>query len=79
MAVPADAPHPRNAQLFLNFLLRPEIAAKNTNMTRYATAVAPSYPLVDPVVYNNHNIYPTPEMLGHYIRSWHIPWRSRGS
>ena len=29
LAIPADAPHVRNAHLFINYLLRPEIAARN--------------------------------------------------
>ncbi|NES98183.1 MAG: polyamine ABC transporter substrate-binding protein, partial [Desertifilum sp. SIO1I2] len=31
LAIPADAEHPRNAHLFIDFLLRPEIAAKNSS------------------------------------------------
>ena len=30
LAIPADAPHPRNAHLFINYLLRPDVAAKNS-------------------------------------------------
>ena len=33
----ADAPHPGNAHLFLNYLLRPEVAAPISIETRYAT------------------------------------------
>ena len=36
MAIPADAPHLRNAHLFINFLLRPDIAARNSNLIKYA-------------------------------------------
>ena len=35
--IPADAPHPDNAHLFLNYLLRPEVdRAPISNETRYA-------------------------------------------
>ena len=34
LAVPADAAHPRNAHLFINYLLRPDVAAKNSNTIR---------------------------------------------
>ncbi len=34
--IPADAPHPGNAHLFLNYLLRPEVIAAISNETRYA-------------------------------------------
>ena len=30
LAIPADAPHPNNAHLFINFLMRPEVAARNS-------------------------------------------------
>ena len=30
LAIPADAPHPSNAHLFINYLLRPDVAAKNS-------------------------------------------------
>ena len=32
LAIPADAPHPKNAHLFIDYLLRPEVAAKNSNL-----------------------------------------------
>ncbi len=35
--IPADASHPGNAHLFLNYLLRPEVAAPIVVETRYAT------------------------------------------
>ena len=36
--IPADAPHPGNAHLFINYLLRPEVIAEISNFTRYANA-----------------------------------------
>ncbi len=59
LAIPADAPHPRNAHLFINYLLRPDVAAKNSALMHYATGNAAAYPLVDPAVYNDPGIYPT--------------------
>ena len=59
LAIPADAPHPRNAHLFINYLLRPEVAAKNSTMMHYATSNAAAYKLIDPVVYNDRGIYPS--------------------
>jgi putrescine transport system substrate-binding protein len=58
LAIPADAPHPRNAQLFINYLLRPEIAAKNSAQTHFATANAAAYALIDPSVYHDQELYP---------------------
>jgi putrescine transport system substrate-binding protein len=40
------APHPDNASLFLNYLLRPDIAARITNVVGFANGVISSAPLV---------------------------------
>ena len=60
-AIPKDAPHPRNAELFINYMLRPEVAARNSSFLHYQTSNAAAYPLVDPAVYNDRGIYPAPE------------------
>ena len=36
MAIPADAKHPNNAHLFINYVMRPEVAASITNEVTYA-------------------------------------------
>jgi len=61
MAIPVDALHPNNAHLFINYMLRPEVSARNSSIVHYATANAAAYALVDPVVYNDHAIYPSAE------------------
>ncbi|HEX4024855.1 MAG TPA: polyamine ABC transporter substrate-binding protein [Steroidobacteraceae bacterium] len=63
LAVPADAPHPRNAHLFINYLLRPQVAASNSSTEHYATGNAAAYHLVDPDVYADHGIYPTAQQM----------------
>lgn len=65
LAIPADAPHPGNAHLFINYLLRPDVAAKNSALMHYATSNAAAYPLVDPEIYNDHGIYPTEAQKAH--------------
>ena len=40
LAIPADAPHARNAHLFIDYLLRPDVAAQNSNLIKYANAVS---------------------------------------
>ena len=59
MAIPADAPHPGNAHLFINYMLRPEVSARNSSFVHFATSNAAAYPLVDPAVYNDQSIYPS--------------------
>ncbi|HKZ74285.1 MAG TPA: polyamine ABC transporter substrate-binding protein [Steroidobacteraceae bacterium] len=62
LAIPADAKHPKNAHLFIDYLLRPEISAKNSNFVNYANSNAASYVLVKDEVRNDTSIYPTPEV-----------------
>jgi putrescine transport system substrate-binding protein len=63
MAVPADAGHVKNAHLFIDYMLRAEVAAKNSNFISFANSNAASWPLVSPEVKNNPGIFPTPEMM----------------
>jgi putrescine transport system substrate-binding protein len=60
--IPADARNPDAAHRFLDFVLRPEIAALNTNFIGYANGVAPSLPLVDAAIRNDPTIYPPEEL-----------------
>jgi putrescine transport system substrate-binding protein len=60
--IPADAPHPDNAHLFLNYLLRPEVIAAISNETRYAAPNPRAMQFVLPEVRNDPAVYP-PEAL----------------
>jgi len=60
--IPADAPHPGNAHLFLNYLLRPDVAAAISNETRYATPNVPALSMLDPKVRNDPAVYPSEEV-----------------
>jgi putrescine transport system substrate-binding protein len=62
VAIPADAPHPKNAQLFINFLLRPDIAARNTNFLKYANGDDPAVEQLQSAVRNDPGIYPPPQV-----------------
>jgi putrescine transport system substrate-binding protein len=62
LAIPADAPHVRNAHLFIDFLLRPDIAARNSNLIKYANALIPSIQPLDAAVVNDPGVYPSPEV-----------------
>ncbi|HEV7276022.1 MAG TPA: polyamine ABC transporter substrate-binding protein [Devosiaceae bacterium] len=61
-AIPADAPNVDNAHAFINFMLRPEIAAANTNYVYYASGNLSALELIDDEVKNDPAIYPTPEV-----------------
>ena len=57
MAIPKDAPHPNNAHLFINYMLRPEVAAGLTNKVFYANANAASLRFVKKDVAENKTIF----------------------
>jgi putrescine transport system substrate-binding protein len=61
-AIPADAPHPNNAHAFINYMMKPEVAAANSNFVNYATGNAASVALVDESVRNDPGVYPPPEV-----------------
>lgn len=62
MAIPKEAPHPNNAHLFLNYILRPEVIAGATNFITYANANAAATQFVHDEIKNNPAIYP-PEQV----------------
>jgi putrescine transport system substrate-binding protein len=62
LAIPADAKHPRNAHAFIDYLLRPEVAASNSNFVNYATANTAALAQVREDLRNDPGIYPTPEV-----------------
>ena len=63
LAIPKGARHPRNAHAFINFLIRPDIAAQVTNDTFIPTAIVRSFPLVDKKIRDNASIYPPQESM----------------
>jgi putrescine transport system substrate-binding protein len=63
MAIPADAPHPQNALLFINYILRPEVHASLTNKVFYANPNKASLKFVDKDVAANPSVFLKPEDL----------------
>lgn len=64
MAIPKAAPHQFTAEVFLNFMLQPDVAADNANTTGYATANGTAVEkYVAPEVAKNPAIYPPAEAL----------------
>ncbi|MDO6461815.1 polyamine ABC transporter substrate-binding protein [Granulosicoccaceae sp. 1_MG-2023] len=58
MAIPVDAPHPDNAHAFLNFMMDPQIMARNSNYVYYANGNKASQPLLNEDVIGDPAIYP---------------------
>lgn len=57
MAIPADAANVENAYKFINYRLRPEVAAGDTNKVLYPSPVMGGEKLIKPEVANNKTIY----------------------
>jgi putrescine transport system substrate-binding protein len=69
LAIPADAPHPRNAHLFINYLLRPDVAARNTSLVKYANGVAASTALLSDELRNDPVVYPPADVRARLVPS----------
>lgn len=57
-AIPADAKNVAEAHEFINFMLKPEIAAMNTNFVSYASGNLAAKQFVKPEILNDPGIYP---------------------
>jgi spermidine/putrescine transport system substrate-binding protein len=61
--VPANSPNQYTAELFLNFIMRPEVNAGIANENQYATPNEAAYPFIEPEILNNPFIFPPNEDL----------------
>ena len=59
-AIPADAPNKDNAYAFINYMLRADVAAKNSNMVSYASGNLAAKTEIRKDILDNPNIYPDP-------------------
>jgi spermidine/putrescine-binding protein len=59
MVIPANSPNKYTAELFLNFIMRPEIAAKISNEVYVAVPNEGAYAYIEPEILNNPLIFPT--------------------
>jgi len=58
IGIPADAPHPKNAMLWLNYLMRPDVIAGITNSIKYPNGILAAKPLVLADIRNDPSVYP---------------------
>jgi len=58
IAIPRDARNVTEAHAFIDYLLKPEVAAKNSNYLSYANGNLASQPLIDKAVLEDRTIYP---------------------
>ncbi len=57
MAIPADAEHPNNAHLWMNYIMRPEVDAGLTNKVFYANPNASSLKFVKKEIAENKTVF----------------------
>lgn len=57
--IPKDAKNIEDAHLFINYMLRPQVAANDSNYSWYATANKDALPMVDPDVRSSLASYPS--------------------
>jgi putrescine transport system substrate-binding protein len=58
LAIPKDAKHVAEAHAFINYLQKPEVAAKNSNLISYANGNLASQKFVDKEILEDRTIYP---------------------
>ena len=63
LAIPKDAAHVAEAHAFIDFLLKPEVAAKNSNLVSYANGNLASQKYIDKAVFDDPSVYPDPKAM----------------
>lgn len=69
--IPANSLNKYTAEVFLNFLLRPEISAQIVNEIYYANANEAAYPFIKPEILNDPIIFPPAETI--QKADWYMP------
>ena len=61
--IPSDAENVEDAHLFLNYMMRPEVAAADSNFIWYATANLTAKPMIDEEVTSSPAAFPTSDQV----------------
>ena len=61
--IPANAPNKENAEKWINFLCRPDIAVKNFEYITYATPNKAAFEILDPEYQENKSVFPDTDEL----------------
>ncbi len=67
MAITKDAKHPKNAHAFMDFYLRPDQSAKQTNEMHYMTANKAAEELMNDAVKNNKSLHVDAESMAKMV------------
>jgi putrescine transport system substrate-binding protein len=63
LAIPKDAKNVAEAHAFIDYLFKPEVAAKNSNLVAYANGNLASQKLIDKAVLDDKSVYPDAETM----------------
>jgi putrescine transport system substrate-binding protein len=78
LAIPRGAPDLVEAHEFINYLQKPEVAAKNSNFIAYANGNLASQKFIDPAVLEDRTIYPDAATMSRlYTMKAHDPRTTR--
>jgi putrescine transport system substrate-binding protein len=78
LAIPRDAPNVVEAHAFINYLQKPDVAAKNTDFISYANSNLASQKFIDKSILEDKTIYPEPAMMNRlYTLKVHDPKTDR--
>ncbi len=67
MAIPVDAPHPKNAHLFMNYIMRPKVHASLTNKVFYANPNKEARKFVKPEMAQSASVFPSSAEMARMI------------
>jgi putrescine transport system substrate-binding protein len=62
-AIPKDVEHPDEALAFINYMMKPEVAAKASDFVQYPNGNLASQKFIDPAILNNPSIYPPADVM----------------
>ena len=73
--IPADAENIDDAHLFMNYMMRPDVAAADSNFTWYATANRDAKPFIDVEVTSSPAAFPTSDQVAEMYTTVVLPPR----
>jgi putrescine transport system substrate-binding protein len=73
LGIPADAPHPKNAEIWLNYLMRPDVIANITNFVNYPNGNLKSLDFVRPDIKTDIAVYPNAAVRARLVTAKMLP------
>lgn len=74
--IPADAKNIENAHLFLNYMMRPQVSANNSNFTWYASGNRDAYDLINEQVTSSPATFPPTELVAQMYTLAAVPLKA---